>query len=128
MTKIEGYQNAKRVSAQISEAVKHCLGRDDPRNDKARFTCRFSHVMSEQWSPMCFQIEASYGYYGSSSGYSVTSKELGEYLAKAINAHRATLLDHAAKLAAEDMEKARKSAESEALEILNGTQREEKAA
>ena len=118
MTKIERYKEAKSVAARIAQATTHCLGRDGPRNDKHRFTCQFSHVIGEQWSPMCFRIEASYGYYGCSSGYSVTSKELGEYIAKAINLHKATLLDCAVKLAADDAEKARKEAEAEAREVL----------
>jgi hypothetical protein len=118
MTKIEAYKSAKAVSDRISRDVSCALGRDDPRNDKHRVSVRFSHVMQETWSPMCFQIEASHGYYGSSSGTSDTSKELGEYLAKAIQAHAAMLMDHAAGLAAEDAEKARKAAESEAREVL----------
>jgi hypothetical protein len=121
MTKIEKYKEAKGIANKIANAVEKSLGRDGPKNDKATFRCSFSHIISEQWTPMCFQIEASYGYYGSSSGYTVTSKELGEYLAKAINAHRALLLDHAAKLAAEDAEKARKDAEEEARSVLQET-------
>ena len=118
MTKIEEYKKAKVVAAQIASATEHCLGRDGPRNDKHRFSCSFSHIVSQQWTPMCFQIEASYGYYGSSSGYTVTSEELGRYLAKAINLHAATILDCATKLAADDAEKARKAAEDEAKAVL----------
>lgn len=121
MTKIEEYKAAKAIASKVSEAATLSLGRDGPKNDKATFTCRFTHVIGETWSPMAFQIDASYGYYGSSSGYSVTSKELGEYLAKAINAHKAMLLDHAVKLAAADAETARKSAEEEARSVLQET-------
>ena len=118
MTKIEEYNKAKSVAAQVASAVEHCLGRDGPRNDKHTFRCSFSHIINQQWTPMCFQIEASYGYYGSSSGYTVTSEELGRYLAKAINLHAATILDCATKLAADDAEKARKAAEDEAKAVL----------
>jgi hypothetical protein len=121
MTKIEEYKAAKRIADSIARDVACTLGRDSPRNDKHHLYVKFSHLIGGDWSPMCFQIEAHYGYYGSSSGYSATSEELGKYLAKAIYDHRSTLLDHAAKLAAEDAEKARKAAEEEAREVLQAT-------
>lgn len=118
MTKIEAYKEAKAVAHRVAEATKLALGRDGPRNDKHSFRCTFSHIVNQTWTPMCFQIEASYGYYGSSSGYTVTSPELGAYLARAININAATLLDCATKLAAIDAEKARKDAEDEAKAVL----------
>lgn len=118
MTKIQIYQQAAGVAKKVAEAVSQCLGRDDPRNDKASFLCRFSHIGNEQFRPMYFNVHASHGYYGSSSGYSDTSEELGKYLADAINANRAMLLDHAARLAAKDAEDARIDAQDEARAIL----------
>ena len=118
MTKIEEYKEAKAVALAVARATQLCLGRDGPRNDKHSFRCTFSQMISQQWSPMGFQIEASYGYYGSSSGYTVTSTELGRYLARAISLHAATLIDCACKLAADDAETARKAAEDEARSVL----------
>ena len=118
MTKIEEFKKAKGVSLSVATAVLHTLGRDSTRNDKHSFGCRFNGIENATWSPMTFSVECSYGYYGSSSGYSCTSVELGGYLAKAITAHAAILLDAAAKYAAEDAEKCRKAAEKEAHEVL----------
>ena len=121
MTKIEKFNEAKMIASGVASAVAHCLGRDSPQNDKHTFACSFDGILKQQWSPMSFSIEASYGYYGSSSGYSCTSENLGRYLAKAITAHKATLLDYAVKLAKEDQEKARKEAEAEAQSVLQET-------
>jgi len=118
MTKIEEYKEAKRIANSVAEATRLALGRDGPRNDKHSFRCSFINIANQQWTPMCFQIEASYGYYGSSSGYTVTSKELGGYLAKAINLNATALLDCASKLSADDAERARKAAEDEARAVL----------
>lgn len=122
MSKIAEFKAAKAIAGSVAQSVRYCLGRDDPRNDKAYFHCKFSHRLNDQWTPMCFQMEAHYGYYGSSSGYNATSDELGRYLAMAINKHASVLLDYAAELAAIDAEKARKAAESEAVEVLKATE------
>jgi hypothetical protein len=121
MTKIEKFKEAKSIATDIANSVAYALGRDSPENDKHDFTCSFTGILKQQWAPMSFSIGISYGYYGSSSGYSCTSEHLGRYLAMAINAHKATLLDCAAKLAKEDQEKARKEAEAEARSVLQET-------
>jgi hypothetical protein len=121
MTKIEKFKQAKFVAEKIKRDADRALARDDPRNDKGHMSVYFTGLAPGDWSDMQFRIHASYGYYGSSSGYSATSKELGEYLAKAIEAHRATLLEHAVKLAAQDAEAARKAAEDEAKAVLTET-------
>jgi len=121
MTKIEQFKQAKLVAETIKRAADRALCRDDPRNDKGHMSVHFTGLATGDWSDMRFRVHASYGYYGSSSGYSATSKELGEYLAKAIEAHRASLLDYAVKLAAQDAEVARKAAEDEAKAVLTET-------
>lgn len=121
MTKIEEYQRAKATAARIRGDVAQLLGRDSPQNDKHDFTASFAGLATCQWSPMKFQIHASHGYYGSSSGYSNSSDMLGKYLAASINRHAVALLEFASKLADDDAEKARKAAESEAKAVLETT-------
>lgn len=121
MSKIEEYKAAKYIAEKIKTAVTHALGRDSSSNDKHCVTVAFTGLAKADWSDMQFQVHASYGYYGNSSGYSATSNELGQYLAKAIQHYAATLLDHAVGLAAADAEKARKAAEDEAKAVLTET-------
>lgn len=121
MTKIEAFKQAKAIAVRIREAVEHTLGRDSSRNDKHNFGVYFRQLSSEQFQPMVLHIECVHGYYGCSSGYSDTSPELGQYLAKSIQHHGAMLLDYAVKLADEDAEKARKAAEDEARAVLDTT-------
>lgn len=121
MTKIEAYKLAKHVAGKVARDVACTLGRDDSRNDKATFSVSFAGLAKQQWTPMQFLVECAYGYYGSSSGYNATSDELGRYLAAAIQKHGPSLLDYAAKLAADDAEKARKDAEEEARSVLTET-------
>lgn len=121
MTKIEAYKEAKRIAKSVKSSTNLCLGRDTPNNDKHTFRCYFTGMANESWQPMKLQIHCSYGYYGSSSGYSATSEELGGYLARAIKAHSGLLLDYAAHLAEADCEKLRLAAEAEAREVLGET-------
>lgn len=121
MSKIEKFKEAKNVANQIARDVKCALGRDDSRNDKHSVSVHFDGLAPGDWAAMQFRVQASYGYYGSSSGYSATSTELGKYLAAAIQKHAALLLDYAVKLAADDAEEARKDAEAEAKAVLEQT-------
>jgi hypothetical protein len=121
MSKIEEFKKAKRVSEMVAREVQFALGRDSSNNDKHHVSVSFTGLAPGDWSDMQFRIHASYGYYGSSSGYSATSAELGGYLATAIQKHASLLLDYAAKLAADDAEKARRAAEDEAKAVLQTT-------
>ncbi len=121
MSKIEEFHQALNTASRIAEAVCRSLGRDRSDNDKHTARCQFRKIENDTWTPMLLAVDMSYGYYGSSSGYSATSKEMGEYLAKAINKHMATLLDDAAAMAKADAEKARKAAEDEAKAVLEQT-------
>lgn len=118
MTKIEAFKNAKHAAERIAADVRRALGRDSSSNDKHRACAKFLRLENASFAPMTLIVDASYGYYGNSSGYSATSEELGGYLARAINKHMTTLLDDAVKMAAEDAEKARKEAEAEARAVL----------
>lgn len=119
MSKIEQYKAAANVAAQIRASRDYSLGRDSPRNDKHTATCHFHELSNAPFSPMKMQIDCSYGYYGSSSGYSATSQALGKYLARAITLSMPQLLDRAVALAESDAEKARKAAEDEARSVLD---------
>ena len=87
MSKIEEFHQALNTASRIAEAVCRSLGRDRSDNDKHTARCQFRKIENDTWTPMLLAVDMSYGYYGSSSGYSATSKEMGEYLAKAINKH-----------------------------------------
>ena len=129
MSKIDQYNEARRDASTIAEDVSKALGRDRSDNDKHSARCAFTRcagrlegrIEGESFSPMLFRVDCSYGYYGSSSGYSATSNALGKYLAKAINERMESLLDRAVELAAVDAEKARKDAEEEARHVLAET-------
>ena len=121
MSKIEQYKAAANVAAQIRASRDYSLGRDSPQNDKHAATCHFHELSNAPFSPMKMLIDCSYGYYGSSSGYSATSQALGKYLAQAITASMPQLLDRAVALAERDADKARKVAEDEARAVLDVT-------
>ena len=105
MSKIEKYEEAKRIAKNIMRDVRQCLGKDSPSNDKARVDVKFCGIEDSQWRPMKFTIHASHVYYGSS--YYDTSKELGEYLAKAINEQKKSLFERAVQMAEENAENCR---------------------
>lgn len=121
MSKIEAFKNAMVVSGRIASDIQKALGRDSKSNDKHAASCRFAERSSGAWSDIVLSLHLSYGYYGSSSGYSATSDELGRYFAKAVNARMSELLDECVKMAMADVEKLRKEAESEALAVLKET-------
>lgn len=121
MTKIEQYIAAKATASRIEKSAAVSLGRDSPNNDKHEFSCSFIGLANESWQPMKFSVHCSYGYYGSSSGYSASSDDLGRYLARAIEQCAATLLDCAVAMAKADAETVRLAAESEAREVLAAT-------
>lgn len=121
MSKIEKYKSKLSVARRINQDVVEALGEDSPRNDKHRILVNFLRCANEAWSPMLFSIHASHGYYGSSSGYSNTSDELGRYLARAISEQKVKLFRRAAELAGQDAECARIDAEEEARMVLEET-------
>lgn len=118
MSKIQNYHKAKAISERLFRDAQRALGRDSPSNDKHTARARFWKLLGESFTPIAILIDLSYGYYGSSSGYSATSDQMGEYLARAINKNMTMLLDEAVKMAQVDAEKARKEAEEEARAVL----------
>ena len=124
MSKIETYNKQKAIASSMRNAMnlslgKHADGRPNQNNDKHTASCRFVRISDDQFSPILLRVELSHGYYGSSSGYSNTSKEMGMYLAKAIDRYMPMLLEEACSLADKDAEAARIAAISEARSILS---------
>jgi|SRR6185369_12230331 len=121
MTKIETFKLKNANAIQLARNVAQALGRDSVNNDKHSVTASFAGLAKSDWSPIQLSIHMSHGYFGSSSGYSDTSTEMGVYLAKAFTAHAAMLMDFAVTLAQQDAEVARKDAEDEARLVLQET-------
>jgi hypothetical protein len=122
MSKIEEFNKAKNVADRVADSVAKCLGLDRTDNDKHIARAIFCKITSDPFSPMMLLIDCSYGYYGSSSGYSATSPELGKYLVAAINSRIKELLDDAAGLARADAHRARIAAQEEAKYVLLTTE------
>lgn len=119
MSKIAEFQRVQGVAKRLRDDVQRALGRDSPSNDKHIAKMRFIQIARGDWSPLEFQFDMSCGYYGNSSCSSLTSKEIGAYLAAAINERVGALLDRAVELAEKDAAAARKAAEDEARSVLN---------
>ena len=121
MSAIEKYKAAKQLAERIDKDVLCALGRDRTDNDKHRVQASFVGLRDVSFSPMLIDVECSYGYYGSSSCTSATSKELGAYLAAAIGKRLPELLDDAVRMAKDNADKLRQSARTEAQQILEAT-------
>lgn len=120
-TKIEQFKEARRIARQLAEDRTKALGRDSSANDKHRAHVSFTSIINDRFCPIGMNVDLSYGYYGNSSAYSATSKEMGAYLAQAMTARMPELLDAAVTLAEAAAEKARLEAEAEAREVLLAT-------
>lgn len=121
MSAIEKYKAAKEIAGRLELSVASALGRDRTDNDKHRVDVTFCGIKDASFSPMNFDIDASYGYYGSSSCTSASSKELGAYLAAAIRARLPELLDEAVRTAKENAIRMKQAARVEAQQILEAT-------
>lgn len=121
MSAIEKYKAAKDLALRIENDVLRALGRDREDNDKHRVEISFRGLRDQAFSAMVFDVDCSYGYYGSSSCSSATSRELGAYLAAAIGECLPELLNEAVILAKNNAEKLRDQARAEARQILEAT-------
>lgn len=127
-SKIERYKKAQAVANRVCGEVLRALGRDldgsvDSRNDKHSLHIRPGVNCVESWGDRDLWLHASYGYYGSSSGYSATSDDMRKYIARAINKHMPAIAETAMELVKRDADDARLAAQSEAnavLEEVNG--------
>ena len=123
MSKIDDFQKAKRVVAQVRSNLMKATGRTltgerDHDNDKRHLSIRYSGKHIDDFNAAVLYLGAHYGYYGSSSGYSAMDSNTAIYMVRAINEKIGTLADRAIELAEADAEKARKVAEEEARAVL----------
>lgn len=121
MSKIDAYKRAAALAGSLRKAADHALGKDSPNNDKHTATCHFHGISNASFRPMQMEVRLEYGYYGSSSGYSATSEEMGRRLATAITARMPALLADVLAAAEKEAEAARKAAEDEARAVLADT-------
>lgn len=124
MSKIEAFKKARDAAKRMAAARDCAFGLDSANNDKHQVVVTFTGLASS-WSEMKFQMHASYGYYGSSSGYSATSVELGGYLAREISRSARELWDRAVLAAEADAESLRIEAAEEARAVLCDTAADE---
>lgn len=123
MARIDEYNKIKATNTNAIKNLRHALkqnvdGSPEQNNDKGLLRAYDRMIWD---SDMPVYLHASYGYYGSSSGYSAGDRVLGEYLIRAINVYMCMISEKAIKLMENDIELARKAAESEALAVLNAT-------
>lgn len=121
MSKIELYKEADRVAKSIEQNYKQALGLDSDSNDKHDLHVSYYEKHSDNWNDATLHLHASYGYYGSSSGYSAMDKHTARYFVKALNNRIGSILKDAVELAKKDAEKARLEAAEEAKDVLELT-------
>ena len=120
MTKIEKYREQSNTTTKIIVNLNkaqgfNAIGNRDPNNDK--YSVEFyDHQIWDSDIPVYFH--ASYGYYGSSSGYSACSPELQPYLIKALNHYKADIVNYIMEEAKHDEHKALVDCKAEAEQIL----------
>jgi squalene cyclase len=128
MSKINDYKNQVTITKNIESELNLAMGyyKDGSQlnstNDKHRLYIKYSGKHTDDWCNALFYLHASYGFYGSSSGYSAMNKNVATYMEKAINQYIQQIAKRAIELAKEDQEKARKEAEDEAKEVLKLTE------
>lgn len=130
MSKIDDY---KKISAQngrdigaLNEALgNHSDGTPNSRNDKNRVNF-YSKSLWDTDLPLFLHM--SYGYYGSSSGYSVGGGNIQTYIEKALNIKAKEIVKIAIGLMEDDISKAREKSRAEAEEILRKLNEEPAAA
>ncbi len=119
MSKIEEFKRAKFTADRVKKEMLSAMGRDSPDNDKHRLTAKF--LSADGWGASFF-IEASYGYFGNSSGYkALGDKDVAEVFADAIAANLTRIAETAIQIASRRCEESRKAAEEEAREVLKET-------
>lgn len=121
MSNIEKYKEQCRITDKIIVNINYAKGLtatgvEDPRNDKYRIC--FGN--SQTWdSDIPVWLHASYGYYGSSSGYTACSEELQPYLIKALNHYKMDIMNYIVEQVEHDKHKALMECKEEAERILS---------
>jgi hypothetical protein len=96
MTKIEKYREQDRIASKITVDLNKAqgltaIGKIDQTNDKHNINF-YNHKIWDSDIPVW--LHASYGYYGSSDGYSACSEELNPYLVKALNHYKMDIVNY----------------------------------
>jgi hypothetical protein len=117
--KIEAYKAAFRVAQNIQSNLTKARGLDRSDNDKHHIEVSFTGKLDpDNWGDATLRLHASYGYYGSSSGYRAMDTETAKYFVRAINECIGLIADTAIELAKNDAEKYRLDAMEEARMII----------
>jgi hypothetical protein len=120
MSKIEKYREQNRIATKITVDLNKsqgltAIGKKDPNNDK--HDIRFSkHQIWDSDIPVW--LHASYGYYGSSDGYTACSPELQPYLTKALNHYKMDIVNFIVEQLEHDKNRALYECKEEAESIL----------
>lgn len=120
MTKIEKYREQCKIVNKITTDLNkaqgfNAVGIKDTNNDKHTFEF-YEHQIWD--SDILVWLHASYGYYGSSSGYSACSPELQPYLIKALNHYKADIISYIMEEVERDKHKALLDCKTETEQIL----------
>ena len=121
MSKIEKYREQSNVATKIIANLNQAQGfnaagtNKDPNNDKHTFGF-YKHQIWDSDIPVW--LHASYGYYGSSNGYSACSPELHPYLIKALDHYKTDIINYIIEAVRHDKHKALLECKSEAEQIL----------
>jgi hypothetical protein len=120
MSKIEKYREQDRIATKITVDLNKAqgltaIGKKDPNNDKHGIGF-YKHQIWDSDIPVWFH--ATYGYYGSSDGYSASSPELQPYLIKALNHYKNDIVDYIMDQVEHDKHKALMECKEEAEGIL----------
>lgn len=120
MSKIEKYREQSNVTTKIIVNLNkaqglNAIGNKDPNNDKYSIEF-YNHQIWDSDIPVWFH--ASYGYYGSSSGYTACSPELQPYLIKALNHYKTDIVNYIMEAVEHDKHLALIDCKKEAEQIL----------
>jgi hypothetical protein len=123
MSKIDEFNKANETYICVKRNLYNALGLDkegnkDSNNDKHSLYIRFVDIDHGDWNNAILQLHASYGYYGSSSGYSAMNSDVAKYMAQSLKNHIKDIAMGAIELARIDAEEARKTAKYEAELVL----------
>lgn len=120
MSKIEKYREQSKIANKIIVDLNkaqgfNAIGNKDPNNDKHSIGF-YKHQIWD--SDILIWFHASYGYYGSSSGYSACSSELQPYLIKALDHYKTDIINYIMEAVEHDRHKALLDCKAEAEQIL----------
>ena len=120
MSKIEKYREQDRITTKIIVDLNNAqgltaIGKNDPNNDKHNIGF-YKHQIWDTDIPVW--LHASYGYYGSSDGYTACSPELQPYLIKALNHYKNDIVNYIVEVVEHDKHIALMDCKDEAERIL----------